>query len=334
MTKWKIFLAIVCSFVAGALILLAVLVYVPRTTKLDYEMSGFIISPDGEVLEEFTFTMYGKEYDFIIDRPGGGVGFTGDQEQVRRDAFVLRFDWGDASFASKCMYGHMVDAFRLTDTRMFTTLNYYDPTENDSHFESGLLDLEDETLCMYADYLADKAFIVGLTDPEVDPHAVIEAYLKHHKIPSELSPSENNGTAISWDMNGTFVRSHGSTDSVNFTVTGFIHDRQEGIDTLDITIAFPDNFRYLFNTPNPSFVSVNQKNNDLPHLIICPTYVYDKQTNSAVWTYFALDMEKQCIAVLFENMPHPLVASADTSADYRQLLDHFADFMESYTFED
>ena len=327
----KLILGIPLSLVLIALLLLAALTYIPQTRELRYEMNGFIISRKGEVLEEFSFTMYGKEYDFVIDRPGG-VRFTGGQEHhVTRDAFVLRFDWGDASFASKCMYGHMVDDFRLTDTQMFTTLNYYDPTENFSHFESGLLDLEDETICIYDDHLVDKAFIVGLTDPEVDPHAVIETYLKHHKIPSELSPSENGGKPISWDLNGTFVLSDGTTDAVNFTVDGYAYDTQGRIDVLDIAFAFPDSFRYMLSPSSLAFTSVNQNNNDLPHLMIFSTAVFDKQTHSYAFTYFAFDLEKKYVAAMFESLPDCyLVASADPSADYNDLLEYFADFMESY----
>lgn len=328
----KTILGITLSLVLAALLLLAALTYIPQTRELHYEMNGFIISPDGEVLEEFPFTMYGTEYDFIIDRSGGVVSFTGGQEHhVERDAFVLRFDWGDASFAPNCMYAHMIDHFRLTDSQMFTTLSYYDPTTNESHFESGLLDLEDETLCMYADHLVDNAFIVGLTDPEDDPYAVIDTFLKHHKIPSDLSPEENGSTAISWDMNGTFVLSDGTTDAVNFTVDGYVYDSEDRIDVLDITIAFPDSFRYMISPSSLAFTSVNQNNNDLPHLMICSAAVFDNQTHSYAFTYFAFDLEKKYIAVMFESTPDCyLVASADSSADYSDLLKYFADFMEAY----
>lgn len=186
----KVILGITLSLVLTALLLLVALIYIPQTRELRYEMNGFIISPDGEVLEEFTFTMYGKEYDFIIDRSGGGVRFTGGQEHhVTKDAFVLRFEWGDASFSPDCKLEYMLDSHRLGDTQMFTVLNYYDPTTNESHFESGLLDLENETLCIYAEHLVNKAFIVGLTDPEDDPHSVIEAYQKATRIPDLESAS-------------------------------------------------------------------------------------------------------------------------------------------------
>ena len=335
MTKWKRVFTIACSVIAVTLIVLAVLVYVPRTTELDYDMRGFIISPDGEVLEEFPFTMYGKEYNFIIDRPGGGVRFTGGQEHhVTRDAFVLRFDWGDASFAPNCKLEYMLDFHRRENTQMFTVLDYYDPTTNESYSEGGLLDLEDKTLCIYADHLVDDAFIVGLTDPEGDPHAVIDTFLKHRKIPSEFSPEENGGKPLSWDLNGTFVLSGCTTDAVNFTVDGYVYDNEDRIDVLDITLAFPDNFRYTMSSSNLAFTSVNQKNNDLPHLMIFSTAVLDKQTYSYAFTYFAFDLEKKYIAVMFESTPDCyLVASADPSVAHTELLKHFADFMESYSLD-
>ena len=327
----KIILGITLSLVLVALFVLANLVYNPRTRDLRYEMNGFIISPEGEILEEFPFIMHGKEYDFVIDRPGGGISFAGDQEHhVTKDAFVLRFDWGDASFSPNCMYAHMVDAFRRTDTQMFTTLDYYDPTMNQSQV-AGMLDLDDETLCIYADHLVDNAFIVGLTDPEGDPHAVIDTFLKHNRIPSEMSPEENGGKPISWDLNGTFVLSDGTTDDVDFTINGYIYDNEDRIDVLDITIAFPDSFRYMISPSNLAFTSVNQSNNDLPHLMICSDAVFDNQTHSYAFTYFAFDLEKKYIAVMFESTPDCyLVASADSSADYSDLLEYFADFIESY----
>lgn len=336
MTKRKIFLTVLCSFIAVALITLALLVYVPRTTELNYDMQGFIISTDGQILEEFTFTIYGKEYDFILDRPGGSISYTGETlVKVERDAFIMYFDWDSDTISKNYTFGHYTGDYHPAQPQyVFGALDYYSGTTNSSHFGYGMLDLKNGAFCMYANDLVENAFIVGLTDPEDDPYALIDTFPKHHIILSELSPEKNGGTAISWDMNGTFVLSDGTTDAVNFTVDGYVYDNEDRIDVLDITLAFPDNFRYSVNTPDPSFVSMNQNCKDLPHLMICPTYVYDKQTNSSVWSYLAFDLEKEYVVLMIENAPNCyLVASVDPSVAHTELLEHFADFIESYSLD-
>ena len=191
---------------------------------------------------------------------------------------------------------------------------------------------ESGALCLYADNL--NAFIVGISNPDTTPLAVLESYLKIVKNPAEPSPTENNGTAISWDMNGTFVLSDSTAEPVSFSIDGYINDTQDDLDELYITIEFPDNFRYLDTPPDPCYVSMNQKANDLPHLMICPTYIYDKQTNSAVWSYYAFDLENEYIVLMIENAPNCyLVASTDPSVAHTELLKHFADFRESYGFD-
>ena len=336
MTKRKIFLTVLCSFITVALITLALLVYVPRTTELNYDMQGFIISTDGQILEEFTFTIYGKEYDFILDRPGGSISHIGETlEKVERDAFIMYFDWDSDTISKNYTFGHYTGDYHPAQPQyVFGALDYYSGTTNSFHFGYGMLDLKNGAFCMYANDLVENAFIVGLTDPEGDPHAVIDTFLKHHKIPSELSPEENGGKPLSWDLNGTFVLSDGTTEPVSVSINGYINDTPDDLDELYITIELPNNFRYSVNTPDPSFVSMNQNYNDLPHLMICPTYVYDKQTNSSVWSYLAFDLEKEYVVLMIENAPNCyLVASVDPSVAHTELLKHFADFMESYGFD-
>ena len=92
------------------LVLLAVLTYVPITRTLHYDMRGFIVRADGEILEEFTFTITGKDYNFIIDPPGGEISFSGDRlTTLERDAVVLTFDWRTSSVAKKGISGHFTD---------------------------------------------------------------------------------------------------------------------------------------------------------------------------------------------------------------------------------
>ena len=78
MNKHKKVICIILLSVISALILLAALTYIPRTRALDYDMYGYIINRDGQIIEQFTFNITGKEYDFIIDPPGGEISFRGD----------------------------------------------------------------------------------------------------------------------------------------------------------------------------------------------------------------------------------------------------------------
>lgn len=189
----KLILGITLSLVLVALLLLAAMTYIPQTRELRYEMNGFIISPDGQIMEEFTFTIYGKEYDFIIDRPGGVISHTGETlVKVERDAFIMYFDWDSATISKNYTFGHYTGDYHPTDSQyVFGMLDYYCGNTNSSHFESGMLDLENGAFCMYADDLVEKAFIVGVSDPDTDPMAVLEPYLKFVRIPDLQSAPES-----------------------------------------------------------------------------------------------------------------------------------------------
>lgn len=185
----------ICGFiilgVTVILLLLAALTYLPITRSQDYSMNGYIMTPDGQILEEFTFDIYCKEYDFIIDPPGGLVSFSGDKlTKLESDALILRFDWGSSSVAEKCMSGHFVDTHRLADPQMIGELGYYDPTSNESHWDTAVFDSERESFCIYSDVLADNAFIIGVSDPDTDLIAVIDDYLDHVHIPDLESSSK------------------------------------------------------------------------------------------------------------------------------------------------
>lgn len=193
MKKLKVLFVILCSVVAVALIVMAALVYIPRTRTLDYDMHGYILQPNGQIVEQFTFTVTGKEYDFIIDRPGGVIRHTGETlVKVERDAFIMYFDWDSATISKNYTFGHYTGDYHPTHPRyVFGTLDYYCGTTNSSHFESGMLDLEDGAFCMYAEDLIENAFIVGVSDPHTDPTAVLEPYLKFVRIPDLQSAPES-----------------------------------------------------------------------------------------------------------------------------------------------
>ena len=184
LTQYKTPIRIVlCAFVV-ILIVLALLTYVPITKTMRYDMRGFIVSADGEIQEEFDFTITGKDYNFIIDPPGSLVSF-GDNEVavLERDAIVLYFDWGTSSIAKKGISMHFTDSFRLADTQIFGALDYFDPVSNGYEWDTGMFDAEHGNLCIYTKALADNAFIVGVSDPKTDPNAVIDGYLDLIHIP-------------------------------------------------------------------------------------------------------------------------------------------------------
>lgn len=184
LTQYKTPIRIVlCAFVV-ILIVLALLTYVPITKTMRYDMRGFIVSADGEIQEEFDFAVTCKEYNFIIDPPGGLISFVGNElAQLERDAFILNFDWGTSSIAKKGISMHFTDSFRLTDTQIFGALDYFDPVSNGYEWDTGMFDAEHGNLCIYTKALADNAFIVGVSDPKTDPNAVIDGYLDLIHIP-------------------------------------------------------------------------------------------------------------------------------------------------------
>ena len=193
MRKLKIYLIILCSVVAAALVVLAALTYIPLTRTLEYDMHGYVIQPDGQIVEEFTFKVTGKEYNFIIDPPGGEIQMAGDKlVKLERDAFIMSFDWDSATFSGNYRSGNYTGDYHRTDHRyVYGTLHYYSGTTNSSHLEPGVLDLEDGVFCMYADELVDHCFIVGVSDLDTDPLAVMEYYRSTFPIKESQSPGEN-----------------------------------------------------------------------------------------------------------------------------------------------
>lgn len=184
LAKYKKPIRVTLWSLVAVLILLAVLTYVPITRTLHYDMQGFIVRPDGEILEEFDFTITGKDYNFIIDPPGGLISFGGNELAVlERDAIVLYFDWGSSSIAKKGISGHFTDDYRHTDTQMHGMLSYYDPSSNSYEWDPGMFDTNSGNFCVYTDVLADNAFIVGVSDPDVDPMTVVDGYLDLVHIP-------------------------------------------------------------------------------------------------------------------------------------------------------
>lgn len=193
MDKRRKTVRIILRSVVAVLILLAALTYIPLTRALDYDLYGYIIRPDGQILEEFTFTVTGKEYNFIIDPPGGTISFSGEKlTQLEEDAFILTFDWNSYTITRNYTFGHYIGDYFLIDPRyVYGSLTFFNGDAHSSCFGTGMLDLENESFCIYADGLIENAYILGVSDPEADPMAVLEPYLEYIKIP-DLHPTPEN----------------------------------------------------------------------------------------------------------------------------------------------
>lgn len=138
---------------------------------------------------------------------------------------------------------------------------------------------------------------------------------------------------LNWQLYGTWISADGTTNSVPFSIDGYIQKTPDDLNELHIVIDLPDDFRYIIGTPTPSFISMNQKYNHFPHLMLFNGFTYDKHTNSSVWTSFALDLEKEYAAIMIENAPNRYcysVASTDPDADPKDLLAYFEDFFQSF----
>ena len=178
MAKWKLFLAIICALIAGGLILLAVLVYFPRTTELEYHMRGFVISADGEILEEFTMRAAGEEYDFILDRPNGKVSFVGNTpERVAKDTLYLDIDWSSSTILKDTTPGLFTRDFTIPHRPVIVgDILYASSATGMMEREYGIFDSQRGVFYMHADTLADDVFIIGITDPDTDPLIVLESF--------------------------------------------------------------------------------------------------------------------------------------------------------------
>ena len=145
---------------------------------------------------------------------------------------------------------------------------------------------------------------------------------------SSTAPSvEVEDTEICWNMNGVFINDGGSEEAITVTIDGKIIEDENGYYKLDANVDLPKGFRYMLGDTN--VVSMNQKYNDLPNLMLFNGYTYHAPTNSSTFTYFGLDLENESLIILFENAPRCyLVASQNTNMDSQQLLAHFKDFID------
>ena len=178
-------LMIILSCVLAAAAILAALVYIPITRSLDYEMQGYLVSADGRILREFPLSVTGKEYNFIIDRPGGTISFRGTTlTQLERDAIILVPEFDCEIMEEEYTFGTFVDTVHNADkTIVIGSYDYYSAFTNSPSAETAMLDLAKGTYCMRSDGFSKGNFIVGITDPDTDLTAVIDAFLNWGTIP-------------------------------------------------------------------------------------------------------------------------------------------------------
>lgn len=193
MKKLKIALIVLCSVVAASLIVLAALTYIPLTRTLEYDMHGYIIQADGQIVEQFPFSITCKDYSFIIDPPGESIEFAGDKlTKIERDAFLIYFNFDSAPFSENFESGHSVGKYEPERSEyVFGSLIFNTPLSTPDKFGATILNLEDGSFCMYAEDLVENCFIVGVSDPDTDPLAVMEYYRRTHHTPKLPSPGEN-----------------------------------------------------------------------------------------------------------------------------------------------
>ena len=152
------------------------------------------------------------------------------------------------------------------------------------------------------------------------------------KQPSVSSTPATPSEKVVLDADGFFVYEGGTAAPVHISIPGAIEDTENSVDTLDISLDLPEEFRYRIGSSTPAYTSTNQKNSHLPHLLVSMHFAYDKTLNSAVPMYFALDLNTESCIILFQSQPDCyFVASADSSKDHNELIEHFSDFIESYS---
>lgn len=144
-------------------------------------------------------------------------------------------------------------------------------------------------------------------------------------------PIVKTDPALDWQMHGDFVHADGSSQTVAFTLGGNILDyTSKTFHKLDIQIHFPDSFLYQILTPKGGFTNWKSQNQKTPNLFVCSADSVNTEQSQTVFSYFAIDIEKEYFIAIFSDAPECyLVASMDQSA-YEEILAHFEDFTQTY----
>ena len=139
---------------------------------------------------------------------------------------------------------------------------------------------------------------------------------------------------IGWKMQGAWVTADGEVmESMELSISGKIHMDESGVDTLDLNIHLPDNFRYSFDDI-PTLTSHSRKYFSLPYCVV-QSYTYDKVANDLVFSCFALCPEKEyAIFDWNDSNDYFLIASKEPLNDPQTILTYFKSFIEEYKIDD
>lgn len=153
-------------------------------------------------------------------------------------------------------------------------------------------------------------------------------------IGCSVRPLTNDTTNVCMNMSGFAGNADGKIESVDIEIKGFFHDSHRESDELDITITLAEHYRYNIGETDSEFTSINQKYNDFPNLFICEGYALDRHGICNPRMVFALDMEKEYFIVLFDDSTKSyVVASQNSIIEHSMLVEHFADFIASYSWQ-
>ena len=152
-------------------------------------MRGFVISADGEILEEFTMRAAGKEYDFILDRPNGEISFIGNTpKEVTKDSYYLDIDWSSSTILSSNSSGLFTRDFTIPNRQVVVgDILYASSATGMTEREYGIFDSQRGVFYMHADTLADDVFIIGITNPNTNPSTVLKAYQNMEGLLQQLA---------------------------------------------------------------------------------------------------------------------------------------------------
>lgn len=309
----------ICLAICGVLVLIlligALLYFVPQSTRVSQTLNATKLDKDGNIIGMNEIALQGsfKDYWFrestleLYVAPFGTLKSIkiGDDNRGNTTTVPIAFD-------------------------EFYTLTYmaWDTSKGDSVFGTITMSQDFEYWVFYVHDDAQPIYYVASASGEHTSEEIVQ-YFKG-LAPGYVSP--NKTTEINWKMNGTFVYADGTAEEADISIIGDIYTAQNEEIKLNIDVTTCEEFSYLFSKPESHYSSFNQKNNDLPYLIICPTYTYNKQTNESTMTFFALDVEKEYFIALFEDMPNCYyVAAAKEDVTHEQLVTYFSDFVESYS---
>ena len=138
---------------------------------------------------------------------------------------------------------------------------------------------------------------------------------------------------IDWKMQGAWVTAAGEVmESMELSISGKITMDESGLDTLDLNIRLPDNFRYSFDDL-PTLTSHYRKFIPLPYCV-SHCIAYNKVDNYSLAAVFAICPEKKYAIFDFnDSNDFYLIASAAPLNEPQTILTYFKGFIEAYKFK-